>query len=153
MTSDRLAPDEREGFQAALDRVRLDAGDEVRPTSHCLQALNHVPDLWAQRPYVPLVVARYYEEGDQNSAAAPVIDNATIESVARELDLGSPRSMADLLRLRRAFALRNHPDLVPLEKRARATARMALANFLIDREIRAKTPEHKSAIDSGKSRY
>jgi hypothetical protein len=149
MTSDRLAPCNPEGFQTALEKARLRADEE--PASNALRphTFNHVPDLWAQRPYVPLALARSYEDGDPNLAADAAIENATIVSVARELGLDTAKSMADLLQLRRAFALRNHPDLVPQEKRARATARMALANFLIDREIRARTLVTKQFENSG----
>jgi hypothetical protein len=149
MTTDRLTANIPEGFQAALEKARLRAGDE--PASNALRphAFNHVPDLWAQRPYVPPVLARSYEDGDPDLAADAAIENTTIGSVARELGLDTSKSIADLLQLRRAFALQNHPDLVPQEKRAQATTRMALANFLIDREIRDRTLLTKPFENSG----
>jgi len=54
------------------------------------------------------------------------------ESVAAELALSSVRSLAELKQLRRAFALRNHPDLLHPTLQAYATQRMKIANMLFD---------------------
>ena len=51
--------------------------------------------------------------------------------IALELDLGHQTS-ADLGRVRRAFAMKNHPDLVAPHLRERALTRMQVANQLID---------------------
>jgi hypothetical protein len=53
------------------------------------------------------------------------------ESIAIELGLAEVRPM-DYGRLRRAFALKNHPDRVPPDLRQRALKRMQVANSLID---------------------
>ena len=53
------------------------------------------------------------------------------EALARELGLGTASS-ADLGKLRRVFALKNHPDCVAPHLRQRALARMQMANRLID---------------------
>jgi hypothetical protein len=53
------------------------------------------------------------------------------EALARELGLGTVGA-ADLGRLRRNFALKNHPDRVAPHLRQRALARMQMANRLID---------------------
>jgi hypothetical protein len=151
MTSDRFCRYDAQGFEAALEKVKLDADDEAAPKSQGLHTLNHVPELWSQTPYAPCTLARSYEHGDQIPDPNPVSDHATVEAVSRELALDAPRSTADLLRLRRAFALLNHPDLVPQERRAQATTRMALANFLIDREIRAKALTDNSSRNSGRT--
>ena len=148
MTSDRLASNAADGFRAALEEVRLEAGDELPSRSHVLHMLNHVPDFWIQQTYAPGALARAYEIADSNAAADTAGDDVTIEAVARELELDAAKSIADLLQLRRAFALRNHPDVVPQEKRGQATARMALANFLIDQEIRTKTLDAKNLRNS-----
>ncbi|HLH11647.1 MAG TPA: hypothetical protein VKV77_07210 [Methylovirgula sp.] len=58
------------------------------------------------------------------------------ERVVLELSLDSATSLADLKRIRRAFALRNHPDLFKSGGHAEATARMKIANMLIDRKRR-----------------
>jgi hypothetical protein len=56
-------------------------------------------------------------------------------SVANELGIAVQMTVADLNRLRREYALANHPDRVALADRENATRRMMLANMLIDREI------------------
>jgi hypothetical protein len=149
MTSDRLAFSPRDGFQAALQEARLEAGDEIASKSHRLHTLNHVPDFWNQETCVPCALARAYEDGNPDSTADSVIDDVTVDAIARELNLDASKSIADLLRVRRAFALRNHPDLLPQEERGQATERMALANFLIDQEIRTRTIEAKNLRNSG----
>jgi hypothetical protein len=53
-------------------------------------------------------------------------------SLGEELRLSPGLTVDALLRLRRRFALRNHPDRVAPSLRARATRRMKLANALID---------------------
>lgn len=53
------------------------------------------------------------------------------ESIATELGLADAKP-ADFSRLRRAFALKNHPDRVPPDLRQRALQRMQVANSLID---------------------
>jgi len=63
------------------------------------------------------------------------------DAIAAELELAG-RSHIDLGRLRRAFALKNHPDRVAPHLRERAVARMQVANQLIDeakRRALAKT--------------
>lgn len=54
------------------------------------------------------------------------------DEIARELGLAKRIRPRDLDRLRRDFALRNHPDRVPEQLRARAMIRMQVANMLID---------------------
>ncbi|MCX8568048.1 MULTISPECIES: hypothetical protein [Hyphomicrobiales] len=66
------------------------------------------------------------------------------EAIARELNLSEAKP-ADLARMRRRFALANHPDRVAPHLRQRAMVRMQLANMMIDDAKRraAKTkPEH-----------
>lgn len=63
------------------------------------------------------------------------------EAIAAELGLADA-GPTDLGRLRRAFALKNHPDRVPPGLRQRALQRMQVANSLIDearRRALAKT--------------
>jgi hypothetical protein len=52
--------------------------------------------------------------------------------IALELGIGSLRTSADLDRARRRFAFENHPDRLAPHLRARAAARMGIANGLID---------------------
>ncbi len=53
------------------------------------------------------------------------------EAIAAELGLAKARP-GDLARMRRSFALANHPDRVAPHLRQRAMVRMQLANMLID---------------------
>jgi hypothetical protein len=96
---------------------------------------DHAPD----RPaYVPLDrLARLYGEQRPQGAQQPVApaDDATI---AAELRLSSARSGEDLRRIRRRFAMSNHPDRVPAWLRDEATRRMTIANALIDRAMRER---------------
>jgi hypothetical protein len=55
--------------------------------------------------------------------------------IISELGLHSDATEEDVLALRRAFALRNHPDRVPAELRDLATQRMMIANDLMDRYV------------------
>jgi hypothetical protein len=59
-------------------------------------------------------------------------------SVADELHISGQMTMSDLNRLRREFALANHPDRVRASEREIATRRMMLANMLIDREMKCR---------------
>lgn len=53
------------------------------------------------------------------------------DAIAAELGLAAAKP-ADLAKMRRSFALANHPDLVAPHLRQRAMVRMQLANMLID---------------------
>lgn len=63
----------------------------------------------------------------------PAPDTLSIEpeAIASELGLHAAEPL-DFGRLRRAFALKNHPDRVPSQFRERALLRMQVANGLID---------------------
>lgn len=88
-----------------------------------------------ERRYVPLDrLARLYGEQQPDGVQPPwPADDAAI---AAELRLGSARTGEDLRRLRRSFAMRNHPDRVPAWLRDEATRRMTIANALIDGAMR-----------------
>jgi hypothetical protein len=60
------------------------------------------------------------------------------EDIARELNVRRWHTTSDLLDLRRRFALSNHPDRVAPAVREAATARMGIANTLIDDAIKAR---------------
>lgn len=76
--------------------------------------------------------ALYYAD-EANDLVAPIVDIEDEDRIAVELDLDSVTTFADLARTRRAFALRNHPDLFHPRLRAMANRRMQLANMLLDR--------------------
>jgi hypothetical protein len=58
------------------------------------------------------------------------------QEVAEELGLTAANSAESLHAARRAFARRNHPDLVAELFRDRATLRMKIANLLIDEALK-----------------
>ena len=65
-------------------------------------------------------------------------------SISRELGLDKGVPIADLGRLRRAFAFRNHPDRVAPHLRRQAMLRMQVANVLIDEaEKQAAAPKRR----------
>ena len=78
-------------------------------------------------------------------------DPSHYAAIAEELGLEPGLTPRELTRRRRAFALANHPDRLALEHRAQATRRMAIANILIDRALKARCtqdgdgPEARSA--------
>ena len=60
----------------------------------------------------------------------------TSAEIAAELGLGTALTVDQLTSRWRDFVWRNHPDRQPLDARARANARVALANTLYDRARR-----------------
>lgn len=72
-----------------------------------------------------------YREAEGDAAAAPAMSEE--DRVAAELELDGAATIGDLKRIRRAFALRNHPDLFQPGSGPHATSRMKIANMLIDR--------------------
>jgi hypothetical protein len=97
-----------------------------------------MPDNRRERCYVPLDrLARLYGE-DRPEGAQPLYAPADDASVADELRLATARTGEDLRRIRRSFAMCNHPDRVPAWLRNEATRRMTIANALIDQAMREK---------------
>lgn len=79
-------------------------------------------------------VAAYREAAGETQAAVAALGEE--ERVVAELDLASAASLDDLARIRRNFARRNHPDMLHPRLAEQATARMKIANMLIDRRAR-----------------
>lgn len=65
----------------------------------------------------------------ERTIAAPSIEP---DEIALELGIAGQTRVADLDRIRREFAFRNHPDRLPPEHRERAMVRMQIANRMID---------------------
>ena len=130
-----LGPDGPDGDEAAgprPSRVRPHA-DPVRAFGN---AFDRLTDDGGDRDYVPLDhLARLYDEA-RPDGKQPKIYPADDEAIAAELCLGAARTGEDLQRIRRSFAMRNHPDRVPAWLRDEATRRMTIANALIDRAMR-----------------
>ncbi len=73
---------------------------------------------------------------DENHVELPSFAADDDDSIAAELALSRIKNLVELKQIRRAFALRNHPDLFHPSMRPRATRRMKVANMLIDRRSR-----------------
>jgi hypothetical protein len=71
-------------------------------------------------------------EIDEPSQAKVLLDP---NKILIELGLDANFSEADIIALRREYALRNHPDRVAPELREIATQRMMIANDLMDRYV------------------
>ena len=86
---------------------------------------------------------RLDEAASEGQAEEITAETLPIEPEAIAVELGlEGADLAALGRLRRVFALRNHPDRVPQHLRQRALQRMQVANRLIDeakRRALAKT--------------
>lgn len=103
----------------------LEAAWEVAANSRAMPRKTAVGNFDARRPH-------YAEEGDGDTARTVLLDPYRIMS---ELGLHSRSTEAEVVVLRREFALRNHPDRVPAELRDVATQRMMIANDLMDRHV------------------
>ena len=77
-------------------------------------------------------LARLY--ADEGAHAAPPLA-CDREAIAGELGLTPALGAKDLERIRREFALANHPDRAAPAARDLATARMTIANTLIDQAL------------------
>ncbi|SFK48058.1 hypothetical protein SAMN05444581_108179 [Methylocapsa palsarum] len=60
------------------------------------------------------------------------------EAIAAEMGLHADLASADLKRIRREFAKKNHPDRIEAPQRVSATRRMSIANMLIDQHLKKK---------------
>ncbi|MDX2202211.1 MAG: hypothetical protein NW223_05635 [Hyphomicrobiaceae bacterium] len=69
------------------------------------------------------------------AGASPPSNTTDPADIAAELAITGATSIDDLNRLRRTFALANHPDRLPPAYRDIATRRMMVANRLIDEAI------------------
>lgn len=77
---------------------------------------------------------------DPSTAAdlPPPKTSTSPRDIAAELDITDHTTVAELYRLRRTFALNNHPDRLAPHYRETATRRMMIANRMIDDAIAAR---------------
>ncbi len=128
--SDGHDEDDRQTARASAARP------QPRPQQGFRDLFDRVSDERRERRYIPLDrLARLYGE-DRPETTRPTVWPADDAAIAAELHLASARTGDDLRRIRRSFALRNHPDRVPAWLRDEATRRMTIANALIDRAMR-----------------
>jgi hypothetical protein len=81
--------------------------------------------------------AEMYIDGDIPGTAPKGTPRSVEEAVAQELQLSDDLEPADLERIRRRFAYRNHPDRVGPAHKAPALQRMTVANVLVDQALEA----------------
>jgi len=72
---------------------------------------------------------------DEGSPAPSLPEECEPDALARELGLAEDLSTREVERIRRSFALANHPDRVSADQRDLATRRMTVANMLIDKAL------------------
>ena len=82
-------------------------------------------------------LSRIYAD-ERAHAAAPPPAACDRETIAKELRLDPQLTARELERIRREFALANHPDRVAPLDRDLATRRMTLANMLIDQALQER---------------
>jgi len=123
------APDGAQGA-AHLPRAARGIGNILAGTTQAL------PSESSAMPAQALAGSYGYER----TAEAPQPDPAETDpqAIAAALGLSPELTREDLHRIRRDFALLNHPDRVSAFSREVATRRMAIANTLIDRALAAK---------------
>jgi len=97
------------------------------------------------RRATPSASLNVYIEHLSKSRAPRVLKPADPQSVANELKMAPHMTFADLGRLRREFALANHPDRAAAPERENATHRMMIANMLIDREMKRRLAKRHSS--------
>jgi hypothetical protein len=77
--------------------------------------------------------------GSETSKSEPVkpeVAKTEDEEIAEELGLSANLAAAELQRIRRDFAKKNHPDRFEPAHRTGAARRMSIANMLIDAQLR-----------------
>jgi len=106
------------GLQDAASRLQqVDASEQERETATLVASLEA------------------YLEHRRKDSLPPALRPADPQAIAEELRISAKMSLKDLRRLRRAFAVANHPDRAGAAVRENANRRMTIANMLIDREI------------------
>ena len=134
-------------FQAALDdladktRDERTLGDEARAASFRSRSLKVSPPLSGIIVQAPCTaslnhISRLYATSVMTGPRGASEKETSLDDPIPRL---SPEmTEAELISIRRAFALRNHPDRVPHHLRARADRKMAMVNALVDKAIRGK---------------
>jgi hypothetical protein len=79
-----------------------------------------------------------YMEHQRDRKVRKVRRTTDPKAIAGELGITDHMSRHDLARLRRRFALDNHPDRVDYTDRDAATRRMMIANMLIDSALKQR---------------
>ena len=135
-----------EALQSAAEAAGLRLDADLRPrsprvarvASHLQQLANR--EMESRASMLTASIESYLQhlgEGQIRRPARP----ADLKTIANELCITAQMTLSDLNRLRRDFALANHPDRTVEDDRDNATRRMMIANMLIDREIKRRRPQ------------
>lgn len=142
MTEQKEAP--AADFATVLEALRTHAEDEPFAAETRADRAVADPDirdaieqLLSSPAYVPVGrLAQMY--ADEQSSKRLQKSRNLDQFLADELSLSPDLSTEDLKRLRREFAIYNHPDRVSSAERERATRRMTLVNVLIDKALKER---------------
>ena len=140
----RATPNDHHAFDHLLD-ARMGgvepaaAPSEAAPSPQVRQVLFGMQESWKEAAEASAAdLAQLYEADARSAAPAPRRPGSDLEMVADELGLTSDLTLEELNRIRRDFALANHPDRVAPALGAHATRRMTAANTLIDQALKRK---------------
>jgi hypothetical protein len=138
MPQSRPTPDE--AFASLLDaRARLSGSSprvqaEWLLRSACVRGIDMVAETNADQPGdVSEAMSRIY--ADEEFVAPTLPQACEPDTLACELGLAEGLTTREIERIRRSFALANHPDRVSADQRDLATRRMTVANMLIDKAL------------------
>lgn len=151
-------------FQSVLERLNTEGElpeEPAEPLSHRVRGLNagfaanvldgvsvasqrpdqaYLDNIETAPPEVPPTEEQIVAEEPPEPPPMPEhLARVTPDEIAAELAISVADTMQSLGAKRRAFARANHPDGVALPYRHNATARMMIANRLIDEAIRRLT--------------
>jgi hypothetical protein len=131
---------QRAGFPVVLEAIRQAAEDENagrasldRAAGRLYAALDGLASMPAGAPATLYPATLYNDAG--HLAGDDDYEIPGLEKVPGELALTDDLTPDSLHRIRREFALKNHPDRVPPRLRELATQRMVAANALIDQAL------------------
>ncbi len=123
------------------------AGDSTRRLRNAASHLQHLTDRileLAGRLSPAAASLNSYLEHETETPETRRSKPSDPKAVADELNITADMSFSDLSRLRREFALANHPDRADATVRENATLRMMVANMLIDRELKRRQSQRLS---------
>jgi hypothetical protein len=129
-------------FTEILEAALRTRADEDQPSASAYpayrasdpQVQQAIDDLLSSPAFVPVgKLAQIYDE-----ERAGQMPQELYRFLANELHLSPDLTVDQLRRLRREFAVSNHPDRVDPSERHRATRRMSLVNGLIDKALKEK---------------
>lgn len=132
------SPDAADATGASeVAEATTDAAISQHPVHALRRLLSQIPWVWwrAERARATSPDATAAEAAPRIELAPPKSED---EAIAEELGLSADLAIADLRRIRREFAKKNHPDRFEPALRVGAARRMTIANMLIDAHLKQK---------------